>query len=157
MSIGEPEIDSEDARRRRLLLERLGQVAIPCLELPEQPHVFDGDHGLVGEGLYQLDLFVGEGLDPRPPDHDHSDDGRFPEHRHGEDCADLVASLTRGPTVFGVRQDIRDVNGAAFENCPSGRGLSTWRDRVRLGDLKELWGRARNRPPPDRGPRPAGR
>ena len=32
-------------------------------ELGEQPHVLDGDDGLVGEGLQQLDLLVGEGLD----------------------------------------------------------------------------------------------
>ena len=30
-------------------------------QLVEQPHVLDGDHGLVGEGLQQQDLAVGEG------------------------------------------------------------------------------------------------
>ena len=40
--------------RRRLLLQRF-------LEFLEQPHVLDGDHGLVGEGFEQLDLRRGEG------------------------------------------------------------------------------------------------
>ena len=33
-----------------------------CAQLVEQPRVLDGDDGLVGEGLDQLDLLVGEGL-----------------------------------------------------------------------------------------------
>ena len=37
------------------------QVAVARLQLLEQPHVLDGDDGLVGEGLEQLDLLVGEG------------------------------------------------------------------------------------------------
>ena len=46
----------QDLRGRRLLLERLGQLAVPGLELREQPHVLDGDHRLVGEGLQERDL-----------------------------------------------------------------------------------------------------
>ena len=46
--------DTQDFTRRRLLLQRL-------LEFLEQPHVLDGDHGLVGEGFEQLDLRRGEG------------------------------------------------------------------------------------------------
>ena len=40
--------------RRRLLLQRL-------LEFLEQPDVFNGDDGLVGEGFQELDLRRGEG------------------------------------------------------------------------------------------------
>ena len=46
--------DAQDFARRRLLLQRL-------LEFLEQPHVLDGDHGLVGEGFKQLDLRRSEG------------------------------------------------------------------------------------------------
>ena len=38
---------------RRLLLQRLGQLARARLHLLEQAHVLDGDHRLVGEGLRQ--------------------------------------------------------------------------------------------------------
>ena len=34
----------------------LGKRTILLLQLGEQPHVLDGDHRLVGEGLEQLDL-----------------------------------------------------------------------------------------------------
>ena len=50
----------QDLARRRLLLEGLGEVGVPALQLGEQARVLDGDDGLVGEGLQQADLPVGE-------------------------------------------------------------------------------------------------
>ena len=38
---------------------------VRCLQLLEEAHVLDGDHGLVGEGLDQRDLLVGERPDLR--------------------------------------------------------------------------------------------
>ena len=46
-----------------LISQRLREVAGLGLHLVEQPDVLDGDHGLVGEGLYQFDLLVAEWLD----------------------------------------------------------------------------------------------
>ena len=43
-------------------LEDVGRRGLPLQRLPglvEQPRVLDGDHGLVGEGLQQLDVMVG--------------------------------------------------------------------------------------------------
>ena len=44
---------------------KISLVAVCCskrfLEFLEQPHVLDGDHGLIGEGFEQLDLRRGEG------------------------------------------------------------------------------------------------
>ena len=54
--------DVQHIARRGLILERLRQLARARLHLLEQPRVLDGDHGLVGEGLQQLDLLVGERL-----------------------------------------------------------------------------------------------
>src|SRR5215471_3844007 len=51
---------AEDLARRRLLLERFGEIAIARLKLREQPHVLDRDDGLVGEGLEQANLLIGE-------------------------------------------------------------------------------------------------
>ena len=55
MSVGERD-DPEDLAGRRLLLQRLGELPIALLEFVEQPGVLDGDDGLIGEGLEQLDL-----------------------------------------------------------------------------------------------------
>ena len=47
-------------RGRGLLLQRLGEIIGALAQLVEQPRVLDGDHGLRGEVLHQLDLLVGE-------------------------------------------------------------------------------------------------
>ncbi len=44
---------AQDFTRRRLLLQRF-------LEFLEQPHILNGDNGLVSEGFEQLDLRLGE-------------------------------------------------------------------------------------------------
>ena len=43
------------------MLQRLAQFRVALLDLFEQPHILDGDDGLVGEGFEQRDLLVGEG------------------------------------------------------------------------------------------------
>ena len=49
--------DLEHVGSGGLLLERFAQIARACLHLVEQPHVLDRDHGLIGEGRNQFDLF----------------------------------------------------------------------------------------------------
>ena len=46
---------------RGLLLQRLAEIVGALAQLVEQPRVLDGDDGLGGEVLHQLDLLVGEG------------------------------------------------------------------------------------------------
>ena len=43
------------------MLQGLAQFCVALLELLEQPHVLDGDDGLVGEGFEQRDLLVEKG------------------------------------------------------------------------------------------------
>src|SRR4029450_9659322 len=43
--------DAEPLGRPRLMFQRLAQLRIALTEFLEQPHVFNGDHPLVGEGL----------------------------------------------------------------------------------------------------------
>ncbi len=59
----------------RLLLQRL-------LGLVEQAHVLDRDHGLVGEGLQQRDLLVGEAPGLGAIHVDGADDALLAHHRH---------------------------------------------------------------------------
>src|SRR5215470_9267027 len=58
--------DPQDLGGGGLLLESFRQLAIPCLELREEPDVLDGDDGLSSEGFRQLDLLVREGLHLTP-------------------------------------------------------------------------------------------
>ena len=129
---------AQDLARRRLLLEGFGQLAIPALELLEQPDVLDGDHGLVGEGLHQLDLLVGERPDLRPSDHENTDDRGFPQHGDGQDRPDLGASLGLGPAILGIGHGVVDVNDAALEEGPARRGLPAGAMRMPLHHLDEF-------------------
>ena len=52
--------DLENFRRRRLLLQRFAQVIRALTQLIEQPRILDGDNGLRGEVLDQLDLLLVE-------------------------------------------------------------------------------------------------
>ena len=52
--------DRENVTRRRLLLQRFGEIAVFRFQLVEQADVLDGNDGLIGEGLEQLDLRRGE-------------------------------------------------------------------------------------------------
>ena len=45
---------------RGLLLQRLREIIGALTQLVEQPRVLDGDDGLGGEVLHQLDLLIGE-------------------------------------------------------------------------------------------------
>ena len=85
--------DPQDLGRRRLLLQRL-------FRLVEQPHVLDGDDRLVGEGLEELDLLVGERPHLGPPDGDRPDGLGPAEQRNGEHCPETVGP--RKGTALGV-------------------------------------------------------
>src|SRR5262249_37731443 len=71
-------------RGRGLLLQRLGKLARACLHLIEQSHVLDGNHRLVSEGRYQLDLLVGEGAHLLAPQDNHPDGRAFAYERHAQ-------------------------------------------------------------------------
>ena len=55
--------DLEHVGSRRLLFQRFGEIVGALTQFVEQPRVLDGDDGLGGEVLHQLDLPVGEGSD----------------------------------------------------------------------------------------------
>ena len=69
---------------RGLLLQRLGEIVGALAQLVEQPRVLDGDDGLRGEVLHQLDLLVGERPDFLAVDGDSADQLVVLEHRHAD-------------------------------------------------------------------------
>src|SRR5713101_6484792 len=79
-----PADDAQDLSGRRLLLERLGEIAVAHPQLREQPHVLDGDDRLVGEGLDERDLLLIESLGVRPAEGHRSDRLPSAQHRDGD-------------------------------------------------------------------------
>ena len=76
-----------------------------CAQFVQQPRVLDGDHGLGGEVLHQLDLLVGEGPDLLAVDDDGADQFVVLEHRDTDNrCAPRHAwpmVLDLGPPTVG--------------------------------------------------------
>ena len=93
-----------------LTLERTRQLAVPRLELLEQPHVLDGDHGLGGERLRQLDLLGREGFDLAPPHVNDANGAAFTQERRGQHCPSWETFQRVGKFRFGQRLEVLDVD-----------------------------------------------
>ena len=117
------------------------QIVGALLHLVEQPRVLDGDHGLVGEGLDQLDLLVGERLGPRrAPDADRADRARPPgASARPATCAAARRSRRDMRLIVRVRPDqsaYRDVDRLARSSDAGRRRCSRPdRQRMRSADL----------------------
>src|SRR3974390_1080799 len=96
--------DPEPLARCGLLLQRLAQIIGAWAQFVEQPRVLDGDHGLGGEILQQLDLLVGEGAHLLAVDGDGADQFVFLEHWYGENGAStsLLDQANRPRLAFDV-------------------------------------------------------
>ena len=81
-SPGELEMTFSTSAGRGLLLQRLGEIVGALAQFVEQPRVLDGDDGLGGEVLHQLDLLVGERPHLLAVDDDGADQLVVLEHRH---------------------------------------------------------------------------
>ena len=130
-SVGELGDDPQDLAGRGLLLEGLGEVVVAGLELREEADVLDGDDRLVGEGLQQLELPVGEWLG------EPSGTGRSlrPVCPRGAGVSrpsrDAEASLQRTAfweLVLGLGGQVTDVHGVPVHHCATGHRPSRDRD-----------------------------
>ena len=65
--------DAEHLGGSCLMLQGLAQFCIALLDLLEQPHVLDGDYGLIGEGFEQCDLLFCERADLHAADMNRAD------------------------------------------------------------------------------------
>ena len=107
-------------RGRRLLLQRLGKLARARLHLVEQPHVLDRDHRLIGEGRDQLDLLLGEWMNRSTRQEKDADRHSLAQERNAKGGAIAPAFLSFKPGEFWIGQNVRNVNGSAFQNSSTG-------------------------------------
>src|SRR5262245_56925133 len=96
-----------------LRFQRLGQLAFARLLSLKEARVLDGDHGLVGKGLHELNLLCREGPHLVVYAHDHADYDIVSEHWHGEEGA-VPSRLSASPRILGVVQHVVDVDHPAL-------------------------------------------
>src|ERR1700730_1065296 len=101
---------------RRLLLQRLGEVAVARLQLLEEADVLDGDYGFVGEGLEERDLGVREWLDLRPADSDHADRYIVAQEWYGQDRLHTVLRRRRLWKLPDGLRHVTDVDRLAIDH-----------------------------------------
>ena len=121
VSVGERGDRSQDLAGRRLLLERLGQLAVPRVELLEQTHVLDRDHRLVREGLQKPDLLIREGADFASPHRDDADRDSLPEQGNSQIRAvpaQALVDLALRELLVGFGCQVVDVDGLPVHNGP---------------------------------------
>ena len=91
----------------------------PRLEFGEEAHVLDGDHGLIREGLEQLDLLAREWPWGCPRvDGDGSDGGSKAHHGHRQYASESSAPQA-GEHVVRVFEDIGYVDRLSGQNRPT--------------------------------------
>src|SRR5262249_5239104 len=89
------------------------------LELPEQPHVLDGDHGLVGEGLQELNLLVGKGTNLLASNQDPPDGVALSKQRHGKHgsmAEAVLEGLANRKFGGGLCREVVKMDGLAVGN-----------------------------------------
>src|SRR5262249_690330 len=86
-----------------LLLEGLGEVAVARFQFLEQTHVLHGDHGLVGEGLQEINALVCESREIVMRYADRTDRSPLAEHRHEYGAAGVAGRVVLPESVRRVR------------------------------------------------------
>jgi hypothetical protein len=110
------------------------------LQFCEQPHVLNRDDRLVGEGLQERDLRIGEGLHLGPSKVDCADGHALAQERnakHGSG-ADLPGDLAAYRELLGLRLQIGHVDRPSVEDRTSA-------DRIASGSKDFAVGRRRDR------------
>ena len=118
-SPGELRDDAATLRRSRSAAPAPRQLARARLHLVEQPHVLDRDHGLVGEGLHQLDLLVGERPHLGATHRKHANGLFFPKQWDREDGAVAYASCGAFRKLVASSREVVHMDSFAVHGGPS--------------------------------------
>ena len=96
------------------LLHRASKFARSGLHLLKQPHILDGDHGLVGEGLDQLNLLLGKGLDFASLQAEDTEKHPSPKHRDAQERPEITDPLSFFRVLkIGVSHGVDDMDRLA--------------------------------------------
>src|SRR6516225_6649971 len=101
-----------------LLQQRLREIMRLGLHLAEQADVADRDHGLIGEGLQQFNLFLAEWTYLQTAKRNYSDALAFAQQRYGQHGASTVPACefaAVGKLVAFRREEVMHMNSSAVD------------------------------------------
>src|SRR5262245_28641913 len=101
----------------RLVLARHLQLAVLLLNLVEQPHIFDRDYRLVGEGGGELDLPVGERAHGLAAQNDNADRVSLSKQRHAKYGSKSDPFLHFLKCIIRIGQHVGNLDWLTVENC----------------------------------------
>jgi len=116
--------DMQDLSRCRLLFQGLGELPVARLQVREEAHVLDRDDGLVGEGLQERDLAVGEWSGNQTGGTDGAYHLPFLQHRGSERTAKAGHSGQSPVGVFRVVEEGRDMGDGLRQDRPASHASS---------------------------------
>src|SRR6516162_7292705 len=134
--------DAQHLRCRRLLLERLGELARARLHLVEQPHVLDRDHRLVGERLQQLHLFVRKWPHRAARQREYPDRCLFTQQGRADHGAIAAEFLCQAQLVFRIGLRIKNLNSRTLKQSSTGHAAAPRLEWYALQLILQLGGPA---------------
>jgi len=114
--------DVEHFARRRLVFERFLEVAGALLQFPIGPGAGDGDDRLLGEGLQQCDLAVGEAADLSTSHRYRADRRAVAQQR--QRYLRLLTEIANGGADSGFARHVAHMNGLPVEDRPATDGTA---------------------------------
>src|SRR6516165_392921 len=121
----------------RLVLARQLQLAVLVLDLIEQPHVFDCDHRLIGEGCDELNLLVGERRDLCFPQGNCAERHALTQQWYSQHGPEALQFQRFRKIVFWVRLGVCDLDRTELQQRATRRGLPPCADWGALPKLQE--------------------
>ena len=128
----------EHIRRRGLLRQRFLEVAGLGLQLLEQAAILDGNDGLVGEGLDELDLAWRE-LAPLAPRQRKPPDPRIPAAQRDAQNRPIAHQRLELGVIIGIGRDVADVHHLIAQQHPADERVPAGRFGQLGQSAKELW------------------
>src|SRR5262245_12902212 len=111
------------------MLQGLTQFRIALLNLFEQPHVLDGDNGLVCKNFKKSYLLLREGPNFRAANRNHSDRSSLPEQGCGENSASATELLHESrfrKLSLNLGHDVVHMNRLLINNGPACWRAPNW-------------------------------
>src|SRR5262249_42546197 len=130
--------DAEHLSRCGLMLQSLAKFCVALLDFLEQPHVLDGDDGLVDERFEKSDLLVGERANLKSANIDNPNGNTFTQQWNGQtgpnaQAMDGMPDIR--PILFTFGPDVVSMNCLPIEYGPTARGATA--DRPGLADRSD--------------------